>query len=280
MHTLLPALLAIGAAALMALGTVLRQRASDEAGRITGHWWLGALVAFGGFALQAVALALGAVLLVQPLIVLSVLFALPIERVLNGVAVTARQWLWGVLLAVGVSAFVFFARPVRARIGPQWWILVLVVCLLLGALAAVVVYAERSPHAPRAMLYGTVAGALFGIVAVLIHAIGQDWQHPIQILRHPSLYMVVVAGLAAVYCQQRAFGAGRVQASFPAMTVAEPIVAMALGMAVLGEKLNRHTWATAVSLLGLLLMVAAVLRLSRLSAARDEKPDCPAAGVG
>ncbi|PRZ41720.1 hypothetical protein CLV47_10879 [Antricoccus suffuscus] len=265
---------------LMALGTVLRQRASRADGRITGRWWIGALVAFGGFALQAVALGLGAVLLVQPLIVLSVLFALPIDHLLNGVAVTARQWLWGVLLAAGVGAFVVFARPVPARIGPQWWILVLVVSLLLGGLAAVLVYAERSPRAPRALIYGTVAGALFGIVAVLIHSIGQDWQHPTRVLVHPPLYMVAVAGLAAVYCQQRAFAAGRVQASFPAMTVAEPIVAMVLGMAVLGEKLNRHTWATAVSLLGLALMVTGVLRLSRLSAAKTRQSEARAAETG
>jgi drug/metabolite transporter (DMT)-like permease len=272
MHTLLPALLAIGAAALMALGTVVRQRASASGGGITGRWWLGALAAFGGFLLQAVALGLGSVLLVQPLIVLSVLFALPIEQWLYRWNPSARQWLWGVLLAVGVGAFVLFARPVPALIGPQWWILVLVVGFLFGLMIAMVVYAERSPRAPRALLYGTVAGSLFGIVAVLINTIGLDWQHPLQTLAHPALYMLIVVGTAAIVSQQRAFAAGRVQASFPAMTVAEPIVSMALGMAVLGEKLNRHTWATAVSLLGLALMVAGVLRLSRLSLARREDP--------
>jgi drug/metabolite transporter (DMT)-like permease len=275
-HTLLPALLAIGAAALMALGTVVRQRASASGGRFNGRWWLGALAAFGGFLLQAVALGLGSVLLVQPLIVLSVLFALPIEQWLYRWNPSARQWLWGVLLAVGVGAFVLFARPVPALIGPQWWILVLVVGFLFGLMIAMVVYAERSPRAPRALLYGTVAGSLFGIVAVLINTIGLDWQHPLQTLAHPALYMLIVVGTAAIVCQQRAFAAGRVQASFPAMTVAEPIVSMALGMAVLGEKLNRHTWATAVSLLGLALMVAGVLRLSRLSPARREDP-APAA---
>lgn len=60
------------------------------------------------------------------------------------------------------------------------------------------------------------------------------------------------------------------------MTVAEPVVSMALGMALLGEKLNRHSWATAVGLAGLALMVIGVLRLSQLAAERDEAGTHPA----
>lgn len=272
MHTLLPALLAIGAAALVAIGTVVRQRASATGGRISARWWLGALAAFGGLLLQAAALALGSVLLVAPLVVLSVLFALPVEKWLNQHDPTFRQWLWGVLLAVGVGVFVLFTKPVPARTGRHLWVLMLVVGLILALLAALVVYAERSTRAPRALLYGTVAGALFGMVAVLINSIGHHWQHPLQTLSEPPIYLVLLLGLSAVYCQQRAFTAGNVQASFPAMTVTEPIVAMALGMAVLGEKLNRHSGATVVGLLGLALMVIGVLRLPQVSAPRRETP--------
>ena len=270
MHTFLPALLAIAAAALMALGTVIRQRASAEGGKITARWWLGAGTAFGGLLLQAAALAVGAVLLVQPLIVLSVLFTLPVEKWLAKRDPSAREWLWGVLLAAGVSIFIGFTTPVPARIGPHRWVLILVVGVLLAMLAALVVFAERSPRAPRALVYGVVSGSLFGIVAVLIHSVGRNFNDPVHVLTHPGLYLIIVVGLAAVYCQQRAFAAGNLQASFPAMTVAEPVVSMILGLALLGEKLNRHSWATVIGLLGLALMIAGVVRLSQLTA-RDLK---------
>lgn len=265
-HTVFPALLAIGAAALMALGTVIRQRASQQGGKITGWWYLGAGTAFGGLLLQAVALSLGAVLLVQPLIVLSVLFTLPVEKWLAKRDPSAREWIWGVLLAVGVSVFVGFTTPVPAKIGPHRWVLILVVALLLAALAALVVFAERSPRAPRALVYGIVSGSLFGIVAVLIHSVGRYFSHPGHLLSHAGLYLIIVVGLAAVYCQQRAFTAGNLQASFPAMTVAEPVVSMILGLALLGEKLNRHSWATVIGLVGLALMIVGVVRLSQLTA--------------
>lgn len=271
MHTWLPALLAIGAAIGVAVGTVVRHRASVGPRTALGLWWLGALAAFGGFALQVLALGLGSLLLVQPLIVLSVLFALPFDKWINDQEPTARQWFWGVLLAIGVGAFVVFAEPEPARMGRHLWVLLLVVGLVLAVLVVMVIYAERSPRAPKALLYGTVAGSLFGIAAVLVNAVGHTLDHPLLTLRQPPLYLFLLVAGAAVFCQQRAFTAGNLQASFPAMTVAEPIVSMALGMALVGEKFNRHSWGTAISLLGLAVMVAGVIRLAHLTAARDDR---------
>ena len=75
-------LLALGAALFTAIGDVLQNRSAhevtDEAVGNIGlfakllrdrRWWLGTLVATGGFALQAAALGLGSVLLVQPLLI-------------------------------------------------------------------------------------------------------------------------------------------------------------------------------------------------------------------
>ena len=86
------ALLALGAAFFIAIGDVIHQRSAHEVTdepvshidlfkRLLrdGQWWLGSLVAAAGFALQAAALGLGSVLLVQALLVTSLLFALPIN---------------------------------------------------------------------------------------------------------------------------------------------------------------------------------------------------------
>ena len=86
------ALLALGAAFFIAIGDVIHQRSAHEVtDEHVSHlelftrllrdrqWWLGSLVAAAGFALQAAALGLGSVLLVQALLVTSLLFALPIN---------------------------------------------------------------------------------------------------------------------------------------------------------------------------------------------------------
>lgn len=274
MHTILPALLALGSALLVALGTVIRHRASVTSG-IGVLWWVGAVTAVAGFVLQAAALATGPVLLVQPIIVLAVAFAIPMDAAFSKVRIQPGQWLWAGLLVTGVAAFVVFARPVRSKIGPQTWILALVVCVLLAILVAMVVHSERSPGTHRALLRGTVAGSMFGIAAVLVNALGHRWEHPVRLLGSRALYLLILVALIGLYFQQRAFLAGAVHASFPALTIAELLVSMALGLAILGEKFNRHTWATAVSLAGLTLTVIAVLRLARYEAPESDEPDEP-----
>ena len=73
--------------------------------------------------------------------------------------------------------------------------------------------------------------------------------------------------------QQRGFGAGDLQTSFPAMNVMEPAVAMALGVVLLGENLKVSV-PTAL-FLGIVLaaMVRSVVELAKSSAVRGEERD-------
>ena len=84
------ALLALGAAFFIAVGDVIHQRsAHDVTDQPVGYlelftrllrdrqWWVGSVVSALGFGLQAAALGLGSVLLVQALLVTSLLFACP-----------------------------------------------------------------------------------------------------------------------------------------------------------------------------------------------------------
>ena len=81
----LAAAFALGAALLIAVGDVFQQRSAHEVTDApVGHvalllrllvnkqWWLGSLLAAAGFGLQAAALGLGSVVLVQALLATSV----------------------------------------------------------------------------------------------------------------------------------------------------------------------------------------------------------------
>lgn len=271
------ALLALGAALFIAIGDVIHQRSAHEVtDESVSHlqlflrllrdrqWWLGSVVAAAGFALQAAALGLGSVLLVQALLVTSLLFALPISARLARRRVTRWEWLWAALLAGAVAVIVTVGNPTAgvSRASLQTWALVAAVLgpmVVLCLLGSRVVAGKTS-----AVLLAVVSGTMWGLFAVLTKSVvdrGADglWA----LLRTPELYAWAVVGIAGTAWQQASFRAGSLTASLPTMTVTEPLVAAALGVAVLGETLRPGDagWATLLVAVGA--MVASTVALAR-----------------
>ncbi|MBT0565843.1 DMT family transporter [Williamsia sp. CHRR-6] len=270
MDTWLPALLAIGAAALIAVGTVLRQRASMRSGA-AAMWWTGAMVAICGFTLQATALGLGSILLVQPLVVLAVLFALPMEAYFDHRRSTRREWMWGGVLVGSVGLFLCAASPHDVARRPDHLLIVVTIGGLIALLVGLVFAAERADRHNRALYYGLVAGALFGISALLVKTVVDvSLNDPLALAMRPELYLFVLVAGGGVIAQQRSFVSGELQTSFPAMTVMEPAVSMVLGVSLLGESVEVGWWQTPVMIIALVGMVYAVVILARQSALRNE----------
>src|ERR1700752_1850621 len=134
------ALLALGAAIFIAIGDVMHQHSAHEVSDEhvshvalftqllrDGKWWLGSLVSAAGFALQAAALGLGSVLLVQALLVTALLFALPINARLTHRRVTRWEWTWAALLAAAVAVIVTVGNPTEghSRSSLETWTMVI-----------------------------------------------------------------------------------------------------------------------------------------------------------
>lgn len=272
MHTWVPALFAVMAAALIATGTVLRQRASARNGAITKGWWVGAIIAVIGFGFQAWALGLGSILLVQPLVVLAVLFALPLEARVDHRRPSRMDWVWGGMLVGSVVVFLLIAQPVPTERRASPVLLAITVTVLVVGLICLVVFAERCTNAHyKALSYGLAAGALFGIAALLIKSVAMHLiEDPSKVLMHADVYLLTIAVALAIIAQQRAFGAGDIQTSFPAMNVMEPAVSMALGVVLLGENLRVGFGRSAILTVLLLIAAVAVIKLAQHSAVRGD----------
>jgi len=280
------ALLALGAAFFIAIGNVMHQRSAQEVtdepvGNTTAlflrllsdrQWWLGSGVAALGFGLQAAALGLGSVLLVQALLVTALLFALPINARITGRPVTRSQWLWAALLAAAVAVVVTVGNPTPGHQRGAVEVWTTVVMVLAPVLVACVVGARLLSGRPAAaVLLAVVSGSLWGVFAVLtkgvvdrLAAVGQSglWA----VLGAPELYIWAAVGVAATAWQQSSFRAGSLAASLPTMTVAEPVVASILGVFVLGETLRPGEDGWLALIVAIVLMVVATTALARSEA--------------
>jgi drug/metabolite transporter (DMT)-like permease len=292
------ALLALGAAFFIAVGDVIHQRSAQQmSDESVGHlrlfarllrdrrWWLGSLVAGAGFALQAAALGLGSVLLVQALLVTSLLFALPINARLTHRRVTRFEWTWAALLAASVAVIVTVGDPTagHSRASVQVWLGVgavlgpaVVLCLVGARYFGAQERGGRgrgSAGTVSAILLACVSGAMWGLFAVLTKGVVDRLEHgPLAVLGTPELYAWALVAVAGTGWQQAAFRAGTLTASLPTMTVAEPVVASILGIVVLGETLRPGDagWITLV--VAVLVMVVATGALARGEAGWAQEP--------
>ena len=115
--------LAIAAAVLFALGTVLLQKGgmAEPAGGSTSGlllrmarrpiWLAGIAADAAGFALQAVALTIGRLAVVQPLLVSSVVFALPLGAKLTDQRVRRIDVVAALVVTIALVVFLTAADP-------------------------------------------------------------------------------------------------------------------------------------------------------------------------
>ena len=274
--------LAIGSALLAAfwaaVGIVVRQRAiqgeagnPEDSGAIVTSWvrqpswWAGTLGAVGGYVFQALALAHGSLLLVQPLLVSSLLFVLPLGARFSNQHVRARDWWWALVLITALTVFVLVGQPREGHYRPPvpaWSV------ALIGSVPVVIVCvlaARRMVGRPRAMLLATAVAVLLGMIAVLTkvstHRLAvRGWYG---LLTVPAPYLLVVLAVAVTVLQQSAFHAGALQASVPIMLVGEPVVAVLLGVVILGEHLVVRGAGALILTLAVAAMTAATIALGR-----------------
>jgi drug/metabolite transporter (DMT)-like permease len=267
---------------LIAVGDVFQQRsAHDVTDEPVGHvalllrllvdkrWWVGSVLAGAGFGLQAAALGLGSVVLVQALLATSVVFALPLRARYAGRRITGRQRLWALLLAVAVTVIVTVGEPAQgqSRASLRTWALV-IACLGPVIVVCLVVARLRAGRPVAAVVLGAVSGSLWGVFAVLTKGlVDQLDQGIVALLRTPELYAWVVVAITATMLQQSAFRAGSMSASLPAVSASEPLVGSALGIVVLGESLHP----SGIGSIGLALAVVALL-VAIVALARGEAP--------
>lgn len=285
------ALLALGAAFFIAIGDVIHQRTAHEVtDEPVGHlelflrllrdrqWWLGSTVAAAGFGLQAAALGLGSVLLVQALLVTSLLFALPINARLTGRRVTRWEWLWAALLAGAVAVIVTVGNPTAGQARASWETWAAVAAVLVPALVICVVAARVVSKTAGAVLLALVSGALWGVFAVLLKGVVDRLDDGlVALLQMPELYVLGVVAVAGTAWQQASFRSGALTASLPTMTVAEPVVGSVLGVVVLGETMRPGDAGWLTLIVAAAVMVVATAALARGEAAGTVAADTDAA---
>lgn len=273
----LAALLALGAAALFAVGAVAQQQAAAVNVDVRGirlmlrllrspRWLAATCGNLAGYVLQACALAVGSLLVVQPVLVTTLVFALPLGARWNRRRITRRQMLWALALGIALAVFILSGHAdggVNVAPLAAWWPSI-VVC---GAVVVGVgVTASVSRGRRRALGFAVVAGTCVGFASALtksvVHLLGHQ---PLLVVTHWELYALVASAALGVVSQQLAFQAGSLEISFPATMVLDPVVAVLVGIDALQERIDATTAEWVLIALSGAVLVAGTVALARAS---------------
>ncbi len=265
------------AAALNAAASVLQRRAArDEPSErefsprllldlVRRPAWLGGIACVvAGFVAQAVALTLGGVAAVQPLLVAELPFTILLAALVFRLRPGAREWGAILALAAGLAAVLFALAPTAGRPTAvpvvEWVVGSGVTAGLVGA-ALLVGRRAGGPH--RAAAFGVATGVLFGYVAVLVATVGAVATSGLPALVTAwQTWAVVVVGPVSFFMLQNALQAGNLVASQPGLTLANPLVATTWGVVAFHEQVRGGGWLVLAGA-GAVLMVGGTLMLAR-----------------
>jgi drug/metabolite transporter (DMT)-like permease len=266
---------ALAAGACFAVGGVLQQREAstrpaDEALSLRlladlAHrpaWLAGIGATAGSFLFKAIALAFGPLTVVQPLIASELVFAIPVSVRRHGFRLHRQEWSGIAAVTAGLTLGIVAAAPQAGNPLPSLvrWVeaLGVLAALAAGALLA----ARRVRGSVRASLYALAAVATLAAQSALLAATVALFKKGIvTALSTWQPYAMGVVSFVALTLVQSAYQAGPLAASMPVMDAANPIVGIAIGLAVFDEKVAISGWHLPGAIIGVALLVTGVILL-------------------
>ncbi|MFE9579872.1 DMT family transporter [Nocardia sp. NPDC006044] len=279
--------LALFAALLFAVSAALQQGAARAAateaaqGRflvivgiarrlITDRRWLagqGANVA--GFVVHAVALRLGAIAVVQALLVVQLLFALPFAAARRKRALLRRDWAGTVFVCGGLILLVGQSAPGHAEVRPQ-----MLPGVGAGVFAAIVtlIAVSRLTRSPqlRSALVAVAAGCCFSTTAVLVVIATSALPHPSWALLGIPI-STVLGGLLT----QEAYARGSLPTALTAMTITDPVLSYTAGLTLFAVTIHPHPALLALAAASVITGIALLANSPTLHDELDGSPAKP-----
>src|SRR5216683_1944200 len=122
-----------------------------------GVWLLGFALMILSFLLQAIALHVGRLSQVQPILTTELVFLAAILAIWFRFPIGSREWIGAIAVAGGLSGCLYFAHPEYGMTPPAGWRWAVAGGICVGVIAVTVMLAMRGPRWWRAAMFGTAA---------------------------------------------------------------------------------------------------------------------------
>ncbi|MDT0432250.1 DMT family transporter [Streptomyces salyersiae] len=254
---------AYAAAAVAQARLAGRTEASTGVLRLLGRgaWWSAVGLNAAGALLHVAALKYGPLTLVQPLGALTLVAAVPLGARAAGRSVSRTEWRGTVLTLLGLGALLLAAGGAAPHDT-----LSLAEALAVGAVTMALVAVLSRPGARPGLRHAAASGLASGVASALTQTLTvatTDRSGPLLSWRLVTVALLVSAfALGGLLLSQTAYRGG-LGAPLAVVTLANPVAAAAIGVALLGEHLQGGAAGLIPALIGAAAAVRGVILLSR-----------------
>ncbi|HET9088971.1 MAG TPA: DMT family transporter [Acidimicrobiales bacterium] len=226
--------------------------------------WLGGLVImFLAYCAQAVALHLGSLSIVQPLLVSEWVLLVLVLWLWYGTSLAPRDLAAAAATAIGLAVFLAVADPregTRVPSAVMWWVLGGVVTITIVAL---VFLGRRGPAWWRAIALGAAASVGFSLVAAITKSLTNElmagWG---AVFGSWQVYSLALVGTGSFVIMQSAFQVGPFGASQSSLILTNPFLSIVIGALAFDESLRGGVVYRTLEVASLAVMVIGVIGLA------------------
>jgi hypothetical protein len=232
-------------------------------------WLLGWVALIGAFVFQALALHVGEISVVQPLLVTELVFTLALRRLWLRQAIRPVTWWAAAATCVCLSVFLATSEPHGGREFPAAHTWILPGAVTAGAAALLTVLGTRGSPVRRAALLGSATAIMWALVATLIKAMTYTLTEfgVGGMFAHWPVYALAAAGLGTEVLEQAMLHAGPLSVSQPLLVIVDPIVSILLSVLIFGEYFTENAGQLALAAAAFAGMCCAVVTLIRTAPA-------------
>jgi hypothetical protein len=209
---------------------------------------------------------------VQPLITTSLVFALVLTAMWTHEPISRRQWTAVAMVLLGLAVFLIVAAPNEessAVAGMRDWILT--TTTITAAAGVALAAGLKAVGSARAAFFAVAAGIADAFMAVMAKTFSGSFDDGLAAtFRSWTPYALIAAGLIAMLLISTAYQAGHPTVSLPIITVTDPLVASLIGISLFGDELLLDGVRGPLVLLALAAIGTGLLMLSRDSRLANE----------
>jgi drug/metabolite transporter (DMT)-like permease len=280
-------ILAFAAAICFAFANVLQQRVASRlpttAAFDTGVllklarrplWLVGFVAVIMSISLQAAALGMGRLVVIEPVLASSLLVALAMSAWADHRRMRPREWAAALTTFAGLAVFLVVSQPSGGRQTAATLQLGLAAAGALCVAGIAALIAVRFRAVRRALILGIGGGIAAGVTDALTKTVAflAGARH-LTVFADPRLYLLVFVGLLAYTIQQNGYRAAGLAAFLPAFAVLDPAVGSVLGMAIYHERLGGGPARIVIETAAAIAAIWGIARLASSSATVSGVPD-------